>query len=57
MVEEIIEKIGDIFLMVLFVMGGVVVFIGMLLFKLVFLLEFDYIYFLCYNNKMVGGEM
>ncbi len=57
MAEEITEKIGDTFPMVLSVMGGAAVFTGMLLPKLAFPLEFDYIHLSRYNNKTVGGEM
>jgi hypoxanthine phosphoribosyltransferase len=48
---------GDAFPLVLSVMGGAVVFTGMLLPKLQFPLEFDYIHLSRYNNKTVGGEM
>ncbi|AEG67998.1 hypoxanthine-guanine phosphoribosyltransferase [Ralstonia solanacearum] len=57
MAAEITEKIGDTFPMVLSVMGGACVFTGMLLPKLAFPLEFDYIHLSRYNNKTVGGEM
>lgn len=57
MAEEITEKIGDTFPMVLSVMGGAAVFTGMLLPKLAFPLEFDYIHLSRYNNTTVGGEM
>jgi hypoxanthine phosphoribosyltransferase len=57
MAAEITEKMGDVFPLVLSVMGGAVVFTGMLLPKLQFPLEFDYIHLSRYNNKTVGGEM
>lgn len=57
MAEEITAKMGNDFPLVLSVMGGAVVFTGMLLPKLQFPLEFDYIHLSRYNNKTVGGEM
>lgn len=57
MAQEITDKMGDRFPLVLSVMGGAVVFTGMLLPKLEFPLEFDYIHLSRYNNKTVGGEM
>ena len=57
MAAEITAKMGDTFPLVLSVMGGAVVFTGMLLPKLAFPLEFDYIHLSRYNNKTVGGEM
>ncbi|MCG5260658.1 hypoxanthine-guanine phosphoribosyltransferase [Cupriavidus gilardii] len=57
MAREIADKMGDRFPLVLSVMGGAVVFTGMLLPKLEFPLEFDYIHLSRYNNKTVGGEM
>lgn len=57
MAREITDKMGDRFPLVLSVMGGAVVFTGMLLPKLEFPLEFDYIHLSRYNNKTVGGEM
>jgi hypoxanthine phosphoribosyltransferase len=57
MARDITEKMGDAFPLVLSVMGGAVVFTGMLLPKLQFPLEFDYIHLSRYNNKTVGGEM
>ncbi|GMG91271.1 hypoxanthine-guanine phosphoribosyltransferase [Cupriavidus metallidurans] len=57
MAHDITEKMGDTFPLVLSVMGGAVVFTGMLLPKLQFPLEFDYIHLSRYNNKTVGGEM
>ena len=57
MAAEITAKMGDAFPLVLSVMGGAVVFTGMLLPKLAFPLEFDYIHLSRYNNKTVGGEM
>ena len=57
MAGEITEKMGNDFPLVLSVMGGAVVFTGMLLPKLQFPLEFDYIHLSRYNNKTVGGEM
>lgn len=57
MAGEIADKMADRFPLVLSVMGGAVVFTGMLLPKLQFPLEFDYIHLSRYNNKTVGGEM
>lgn len=57
MAADITAKMGDRFPLVLSVMGGAVVFTGMLLPKLGFPLEFDYIHLSRYNNKTVGGEM
>ncbi|MBY4949384.1 hypoxanthine-guanine phosphoribosyltransferase [Cupriavidus respiraculi] len=57
MAGEIAAAMGDQFPLVLSVMGGAVVFTGMLLPKLAFPLEFDYIHLSRYNNKTVGGEM
>ena len=57
MASEITDKMGNDFPLVLSVMGGAVVFTGMLLPKLQFPLEFDYIHLSRYNNKTVGGEM
>lgn len=57
MVEEITEKIDDTFPMVLFVVGDVIVFTRMLLPKLAFLLEFDYIHLSRYNNTTMDGEI
>jgi hypoxanthine phosphoribosyltransferase len=57
MAAEITASMGDAFPLVLSVMGGAVVFTGMLLPKLQFPLEFDYIHLSRYNNKTVGGEM
>lgn len=57
MAGEITAAMGDQFPLVLSVMGGAVVFTGMLLPKLTFPLEFDYIHLSRYNNKTVGGEM
>jgi hypoxanthine phosphoribosyltransferase len=57
MAGEIAASMGDQFPLVLSVMGGAVVFTGMLLPKLTFPLEFDYIHLSRYNNKTVGGEM
>ncbi|KMW47476.1 hypoxanthine-guanine phosphoribosyltransferase [Ralstonia insidiosa] len=56
MATEITEKIGDTFPMVLSVMGGAAVFTGMLLPKLAFPLEFDYIHLSRYNNQTVGSK-
>lgn len=55
MVDVICVEIGDVFLFVFLVMGGVVVFIGMLLLYFDFLFEFDYIYLICYCNMMQGS--
>ena len=49
--------IGDEFPMVLSVMGGAAVFTGMLLPRLDFPLEFDYIHLSRYNNTTTGGAM
>lgn len=57
MAKAIKDAIGDEFPMVLSVMGGAAVFTGMLLPRLDFPLEFDYIHLSRYNNKTVGGEM
>jgi len=57
MATAITARMGDTFPLVLSVMGGAVVFTGMLLPKLQFPLEFDYIHLSRYNNKTVGGEM
>ena len=57
MADDITARMGDAFPLVLSVMGGAVVFTGMLLPKLQFPLEFDYIHLSRYNNKTVGGEM
>ncbi|NOV27337.1 hypoxanthine-guanine phosphoribosyltransferase [Cupriavidus necator] len=57
MAADITARMGNAFPLVLSVMGGAVVFTGMLLPKLAFPLEFDYIHLSRYNNKTVGGEM
>ncbi len=57
MAVEISAKMGNAFPLVLSVMGGACVFTGMLLPKLNFPLEFDYIHLSRYNNRTVGGEM
>ena len=54
MASEITDKMGNDFPLVLSVMGGAVVFTGMLLPKLQFPLEFDYIHLSRYNNKKIG---
>ncbi|VVE89715.1 hypoxanthine-guanine phosphoribosyltransferase [Pandoraea bronchicola] len=57
MAKAIKEAIGDEFPMVLSVMGGAAVFTGMLLPRLDFPLEFDYIHLSRYNNTTTGGAM
>ena len=57
MAGEIAVKMRDRFPLVLSVMGGACVFTGMLLPRLAFPLEFDYIHLSRYNNRTVGGEM
>jgi len=54
---EIKQAIGDEFPLVLSVMGGAAVFTGMLLPRLDFPLEFDYIHLTRYRNMTQGGEM
>lgn len=57
MAAAIKQKIGDAFPLVLSVMGGAAVFTGMLLPRLDFPLEFDYIHLSRYNNTTTGGAM
>jgi hypoxanthine phosphoribosyltransferase len=57
MAAEIRAAIGDTFPLLLSVMGGAAVFTGMLLPKLDFPLEFDYIHLTRYRNATQGGEM
>ena len=57
MAGEIRDAIGDTFPLLLSVMGGAAVFTGMLLPKLDFPLEFDYIHLTRYRNATQGGEM
>ncbi|GAB3627228.1 hypoxanthine phosphoribosyltransferase [Pandoraea terrae] len=57
MAGAIKSAIGDTFPMVLSVMGGAAVFTGMLLPRLDFPLEFDYIHLSRYNNTTTGGAM
>ncbi|MGC7404969.1 hypoxanthine-guanine phosphoribosyltransferase [Pandoraea pneumonica] len=57
MAGAIKAAIGDEFPMVLSVMGGAAVFTGMLLPRLDFPLEFDYIHLSRYNNTTTGGAM
>ncbi len=57
MAKAIKDAIGDEFPMVLSVMGGAAVFTGMLLPRLDFPLEFDYIHLSRYNNTTTGGAM
>lgn len=57
MATAIREAIGDTFPLLLSVMGGAAVFTGMLLPKLDFPLEFDYIHLTRYRNATQGGEM
>jgi len=57
MAGEIKQAVGDEFPLVLSVMGGAAVFTGMLLPRLDFPLEFDYIHLTRYRNMTQGGEM
>ncbi len=57
MAKDIGTAIGDTFPLLLSVMGGAAVFTGMLLPKLDFPLEFDYIHLTRYRNTTQGGEM
>lgn len=57
MAGEIKQAVGDAFPLVLSVMGGAAVFTGMLLPRLDFPLEFDYIHLTRYRNMTLGGEM
>ncbi len=57
MAGEIKQAIGEEFPLVLCVMGGAAVFTGMLLPRLDFPLEFDYIHLTRYRNMTQGGEM
>jgi hypoxanthine phosphoribosyltransferase len=57
MAADIAKEMRDTFPLVLSVMGGACVFTGMLLPRLEFPLEFDYIHLSRYNNRTVGGEM
>ncbi len=57
MADAIKDAIGDTFPLVLSVMGGAAVFTGMLLPRLAFPLEFDYIHLTRYRNMTQGGEM
>ncbi|MBN9115922.1 MAG: hypoxanthine-guanine phosphoribosyltransferase, partial [Pandoraea sp.] len=57
MAKAIKAAVGDEFPMVLSVMGGAAVFTGMLLPRLDFPLEFDYIHLSRYNNTTTGGAM
>lgn len=57
MAKDIGAAIGDTFPLLLSVMGGAAVFTGMLLPKLDFPLEFDYIHLTRYRNTTQGGEM
>lgn len=57
MADAIKSAIGDTFPLVLSVMGGAAVFTGMLLPRLDFPLEFDYIHLSRYNNTTTGGAM
>lgn len=57
MASAIKSAVGDTFPLVLSVMGGAAVFTGMLLPKLDFPLEFDYIHLSRYNNTTTGGAM
>lgn len=57
MADEIRTVVGDAFPLLLSVMGGAAVFTGMLLPRLDFPLEFDYIHLTRYRNTTQGGEM
>jgi hypoxanthine phosphoribosyltransferase len=57
MAGEIKQAVGDEFPLVLSVMGGAAVFTGMLLPRLDFPLEFDYIHLTRYRNMTQGGAM
>lgn len=57
MAGEIKAQIGDSFPLLLSVMGGAAVFTGMLLPKLDFPLEFDYIHLTRYRTGLQGGDM
>ncbi|MBU6491872.1 MAG: hypoxanthine-guanine phosphoribosyltransferase [Burkholderiales bacterium] len=57
MANAIKSAMGEEFPLVLSVMGGAVVFTGMLLPRLDFPLEFDYIHLSRYNNTTTGGAM
>ena len=54
---EITQALGDVFPLVLPVMGGAVVFAGQLLPRLRFPLEFDYLHVTRYRGNTTGGEM
>jgi hypoxanthine phosphoribosyltransferase len=53
--KEISLQVGELFPLVLAVMGGAVVFAGQLLPKLAFPLEFDYLHVTRYRGKTSGG--
>src|ERR1700692_4480152 len=57
MTKAIGASVGEDFPLVLSVMGGAAVFTGMLLPRLDFPLEFDYIHLTRYRNMTLGGEM
>ena len=57
MAESVRAAVGNDFPLLLSVMGGAAVFTGMLLPKLDFPLEFDYIHLTRYRNATEGGEM
>lgn len=57
MAQDIRASIGDSFPLLLSVMGGAAVFTGMLLPKLDFPLEFDYIHLTRYRNTTQGSDM
>ncbi|KKB61878.1 hypoxanthine phosphoribosyltransferase [Robbsia andropogonis] len=57
MAEAVRAAVGNEFPLLLSVMGGAAVFTGMLLPKLDFPLEFDYIHLTRYRNATEGGEM
>lgn len=54
--EQVTEKLGDKYPLLLPVMGGAVVFTGQLLPRLHFPLDFDYVHVSRYGDKLAGGE-
>lgn len=57
MAAVITQQLGDLYPLVLSVMGGAVVFTGQLLPRLKFPLDFDYIHVSRYGNHTQGGEL
>jgi hypoxanthine phosphoribosyltransferase len=57
MAQEITEKLGEAYPLVLSVMGGAVVFTGQLLPRLLFPLDFDYVHVSRYGDQTQGGEL